>query len=147
LIQLKTFDLSFRTAYAQAKELALAQKEVPLLTAGSVQVEKRAGSQFVYRYRYDAAGKRITEYLGPQSDVKTTAEVERARQEIRDQEALASYSQSLRKIGFYSADNSAVVTVAALFNAGIFGKGAVLVGTHAFGIILNELGVSASHSR
>jgi hypothetical protein len=144
LIHLKTFDLSFRTAYAQAKELALAQKEVPLLTAGSVQVEKRAGSQFVYRYRYDAAGKRITEYLGPQSDVKTTAEVERARQEIRDQEALASYSQSLRKIGFYSADNSAVVTVAALFNAGIFGKGAVLVGTHAFGIILNELGVSAS---
>jgi hypothetical protein len=29
------FDLSLRTAYAQGKELALAQREVPLLTAGS----------------------------------------------------------------------------------------------------------------
>ncbi len=144
MIRLKTFDLSLRTTYAQAKELALAQQEVPLLTAGSLQVEKRAGGQFVYRYRYDAAGKRVAEYLGAQSDEKTTAKVEQARQELRDQEALAAYSQSLRKIGFYSADNSTVVTVAALFNAGIFGRGAVLVGTHAFGVILNELGVSAS---
>ena len=144
MIQLKTFDLSLRTSYAQAKELALTQREVPLLTAGSLQVEKRAAGQFVYRYRYDATGKRIAEYIGPQADERTTAKVERARQEIRDQEGLASYSQSLRKIGFYSADNSTIVTVASLFNAGIFGKGAVLVGTHAFGAILNELGVCAS---
>ncbi len=144
MTRLKTFDLSLRTSYAQAKELALTQRQVPLLTAGSVQVEKRAAGQFVYRYRYDATGKRVTEYIGPQSDERTFARVERARQEIRDQETLASYSQSLRKIGFYSADNSTVVTVASLFNAGIFGKGAVLVGTHAFGAILNELGVYAS---
>lgn len=75
---------------------------------------------------------------------RTRARVERAREEMRDQETLAAYSQNLRKIGFYSADNSTVVSVAALFNAGIFGKGAVLVGTHAFGVLLNELGVSAS---
>jgi len=31
-----------------------------------------------------------------------------------------------------------------LFNAGVFGGGGVLVGTHAFGAILNELSVSAS---
>jgi hypothetical protein len=144
LIRLKTFDLSFRTAYAQAKELALLQPEVSLLTAGSVQVEKRARGLFVYRYRYDATGKRIAEYLGPQSNKETTAKIEQVRQEIRDQETLAEYSRTLRKIGYYSADNSTVITVASLFNAGIFGKGAVLVGTHAFGIVLNELGVSAS---
>jgi hypothetical protein len=143
MIRFRSFDLSLRTTYAQAKELALAQEQVPLLTAGSIQAEQRAGGQFVYRYRYDAVGKRIVEYLGPRGDEKTTAKVERARQEIQDQEALASYSQSLRKIGFYSADNSTVVTVASLFNAGVFGKGAVLIGTHAFGILLNELGVSA----
>jgi hypothetical protein len=144
LITLKTFDLSFRTAYAQAKELALAQREVPLLTAGSLQVEKRGGGRFVYRYRYDATGKRVAEYLGPQSADTTMTKVERARQEIEDQQALASYSQNLRKIGFYSADNSTVLTVASLFNVGIFGKGGVLIGTHAFGVILNDLGVAAS---
>jgi hypothetical protein len=132
LIRFKTFDLSLRTTYAQAKELALAQGEVSLLTAGSIQVERRA------------AGKRVAEYLGPHSDATTKSKIERARQEIRDQETLASYSQSLRKIGFYSADNSTVVTIASLFNAGVFGKGAVLIGTHAFGILLNELGIFAA---
>ena len=37
-----------------------------------------------------------------------------------------------------------MATVAALFNAGVFGGGGVLVGTHAYGVILNELGVSAA---
>jgi hypothetical protein len=144
LFKIKLFDISLHTAYAQAKEVALAQKTVPLLTAGSIQTEERAGSKFVYRYRYDANGKRIAEYLGPLSDPATSEKVERATQEIKDQSAIAEYSQKLRRIGFYSADNSTVVTVASLFNAGVFQGDGVLIGTHAFGAILNELGVSAS---
>lgn len=143
LIRLNLFDLSLRTAYAQAKEIALAQQTVPLVTAGSVRIEQRAGSEFAYRYRYEATGKRITEYLGAVSDKATTAKLDQARAEISEQETIAQYSRQLRKIGFYSADNSTLVTVASLFNAGIFGGGGVLVGTHAFGAILNELGVSA----
>jgi hypothetical protein len=57
-VKLKRFDLSFRTAYAQAKEGALAQREVPLLTPGTLQTEKRGNSRFVYRYRYDCRGAR-----------------------------------------------------------------------------------------
>ena len=143
-MKLKYFDVSLHTVYAQAKESALAQKSVPLLTAGSLQTEDRAGGKFVYRYRYDPLGKRITEYLGAQDDPGTTAKLEQARQEIAEQAAIAEYSRQLRKVGFYGADNSAVVTVAALFNAGVFGGGGVLIGTHAFGAILNELGVSAA---
>ncbi len=55
---------------------------------------------------------------------------------------IADYCRKLRRISFYSADNSTLVTVASLFNAGVFGGGGVLVGTHAYGVILNELGVS-----
>ena len=143
-MKLKFFDLSFRTAYAQAKELALAQRQIPLLTAGTLQTEKRAGKRFVYRYRYDASGKRVTEYLGPEDDAGTATKVERANAEIREAAILAGYSRDLRKVGFHSTDNSALVTVAALFNAGIFGNGGILVGTHAFGAILNELGVAAT---
>jgi len=116
---------------------------VPLQTAGSLQTEERAGGNFVYRYRYDLRGKRVNEYLGADADPGTTIKVEQARQEMAEQAALAEYSRQLRKVGFYGADNSTVVTVAALFNAGVFGGGGVLVGTHAFGAILNELGVSA----
>jgi YD repeat-containing protein len=143
-IKIKKLDVSLRTVYAQAKELAHAQKAVPVLTAGSLQTEERAGGRFVYRYRYDAAGKRITEYVGATADAGTAEKVEQAKAEIRDHAAIAEYSQQLRRIGFYSADNSTVVTVASLFNAGVFGGGGVLVGTHAFGAILNELGVAAS---
>ena len=117
---------------------------VPLLTAGSLQTEKRARGQFVYRYRYDAAGKRTAEYLGALSDPATTAKAEQATQEINDHGAIAEYSRQLRRIGFYGADNSTVATVAVLFNAGVFGGGGVLVDTHAYGVILNELGVSAA---
>jgi hypothetical protein len=143
-LKLKFFDLSFRTAYAQAKELALAQRHVPLVTAGTLQTERRGGKRFVYRYRYDASGKRVTEYLGPEGDAGTAAKVERANIEIGEAAILAGYSRDLRKVGFHSTENSALVTVAGLFNAGIFGNGGVLVGTHAFGAILNELGVAAT---
>ena len=141
-LNIKFFDLSFRTAYAQAKELALAQRQVALVTAGTLQTEKRSGKRFVYRYRYDGSGKRITEYLGAEGDGSTSAKMERARDEIREAAILAGYSRDLRKVGFHSTENSALVTVAALFNAGLFGKGGILVGTHAFGAILNELGVA-----
>jgi hypothetical protein len=144
LINLKTFDVSFRTAYAQAKELARAQDAVPLRTAGSVQIEQRGGGEFAYRYRYDVRGKRVTEYLGALSDRETAERLRRAKAAIEEQEMLARYSRDLRRVGFYGADNSTVVTVATLFNAGVFGGGGVLVGTHAFGVILNELGVSAA---
>jgi hypothetical protein len=144
LLKIKKFDVSLRTVYAQAKELATAQKAVPLLTAGSLQTEQRAGGKFVYRYRYNAAGKRLAEYLGPEADATTAEKVERAKEEIGDQAAITEYSQKLRRIGFHSADNSTLVTLASLFNAGVFSGGGVLVGTHAFGTILNELGVTAA---
>ena len=144
MIKLKVFDISFRTAYAQAKELARTQLRVPLQTAGTIQVERRGGHEFAYRYRYDIRGKRITEYLGAMSEAETSEKVAQAQAEINEQETFARYSRDLRKVGFYSADNSTVVTVATLFNAGVFGGGGVLVGTHAFGVILNELGVSAA---
>lgn len=144
MLRLRTLDVSFRTAYAQAKELALAQARVPLLTAGSLHVEPRRGGRYVYRYRYGATGKRVVEYLGPEGAHETVARVEQARVEIAEHAALAAYALDLRRLGLYSADNATTATVASLFNAGIFGHGAVLVGTHAFGVLLNELGVLLS---
>lgn len=143
-MRLRLFDVSFRTAYAQAKELALSQREIALLTPGSIQTEQRGDARFVYRYRYDAGGKRVTEYLGPEAAAQTTGRLEEAAAEIRDAELIAGYSRDLRKIGYHGTDNSTLVTVAAIFNAGIFGGGGLLIGTHAFGAILNELGIASA---
>ena len=141
-LRLKRFDLSFRTAYAQAKELALSQQEVPMLTPGTVHVEARGNSKFAYRYRYDAAGKRVAAYLGPEGAEETAARIAWIQEEMEGAKALSDYSKDLRKVGFYGADNSTIVTVARLFNAGIFGGGAALVGSHAFGALTNDLGVA-----
>ena len=143
-LTLKRFDLSFRTAYAQAKEAALAQSNVPLLSPGSIQIENRRGSKFAYRYRYDASGKRVAEYLGPEGAAETSGNIAGAKEEIRAGSIFVQYSRDLRRVGFYGADNSTLVTVAQLFNAGVFRGGAVLVGSHAFGVLLNELGYSTS---
>jgi hypothetical protein len=141
-LKLAFFDVSFRTAYAQAKELALAQQSIPLLTAGTLQTESRADKRFVYRYRYDASGKRVTEYLGPEDNPETSTKKTHAEAEIRDAALISEYSRNLRRVGFHGTDNSTMLTVAVLFNAGVFGTGGTLVGTHAFGAILNELGLS-----
>jgi len=142
VLKLDFFDISFRTAYAEAKDLALAQSSVPLLTPGTLQTEIRGGNRFVYRYRYDAAGKRITEYLGADQDPETRIKLAHAEGEIRDAATISDYSKKLRKLGFHGTGNSALITIATLFNAGLFGNGALLVGTHAFGAILNEIGVA-----
>jgi hypothetical protein len=54
---------------------------------------------------------------------------------------LATDVQVLRKARFAAADNSSALTLATLFNAGIFSHGGVLVGSQAFGALLNSLGV------
>lgn len=144
MLTLKLLDVSFRTAYAQAKELAFTQRAVPLVTAGSIHVEPRRGRRYVYRYRYGATGKRVVEYLGPEGAEETVRLVESASAEIADAARLAGYARDLRRLGLYAADNSTVATTATLWNAGIFGHGGVLVGTHAFGALLNELGALAA---
>ncbi len=139
--QFKVFDVPLRTSYFQAKELAMAQQQVPLTTPGSLQIEQRGDGHFVYRYRYEISGRRTTEYLGREDDEATVAKVAAANDEIRDAHLLADCSRDLRRVGYYSVGNSTLVTLASIFNAGIFEGGGVLVGTHAFGAILNELGV------
>lgn len=57
-------------------------RTVPLLTAGSIQTETRSGGRFVYRYRYDAGGKRVTEYLGAAPDPATLAKSDQLKQEM-----------------------------------------------------------------
>jgi hypothetical protein len=67
--------------------------------------------------------------------VPPTRKPGKARAEIAEFAAIADYSRTLRRIGYHSADNSTVLTVAALFNAGVFAGGGVSIGTHAFGEI------------
>jgi hypothetical protein len=56
---------------------------------------------------------------------------------------LISRIRDLGKLGFQLADNKTYATVGVLYNYGLFEAGAVLVGSHAYAVILNSLGIKA----
>lgn len=132
IFRLERFDLSDRTAFAQATELAMAQERIPLGPPGSLVAEVRDGRTYHYAWRYGHDGRRQKHYIGLDGSV--------AEQELEDMRRCASNAKKLRKLGFAAADNSTAMTLAVLANAGVFNGGAVLVGTHAFAALLNQLG-------
>jgi hypothetical protein len=105
-----------------------------------VALEKK-GHAYLYWRAYDALGKRVDRYIGPKEAPETARTLAEVEGRIAEARYFADTSLALRKQGYAAADNSTALTLAALFNAGVFREGALLVGTHAFGAILNALGV------
>src|SRR5262245_27511347 len=134
---LKLFDQNDQASFAQAVEIALAQSHVELRTPGTlVQEPRRGGRPFLYWHRYTPDGKLEKQYVGPLGGEGETT----ATQQMQELILLRDTSKKLRKLGFASVDNSTALTMAVLCNAGVFDRGAILVGTHAYGALLNSLG-------
>jgi hypothetical protein len=140
-ISFAEFDAPFKVFFSDLAERAVAQSEILQTTPGTIVTLVKKGRPYLYWRVYDAVGRRVDRYLGAQDGPDTEAKLSALRESISEAKSLADGSRTLRKHGYCAADNSAAVTLAALFNAGVFGHGAMLVGTHAFGAILNSLGV------
>jgi hypothetical protein len=135
---LKWFDHNDQASFAQAVEIALTQQQVELGSPGTlVQEPRRGGKPFVYWHRYTPDGKLAKRYIGSLGG----AEEETARHQQQELPLLRETSKKLRKLGFAAVDNSTALTLAVLYNAGVFHRGPILVGTHAYGALLNDLGV------
>jgi hypothetical protein len=132
---------ALQTLFASSAEQAFGQQVIPTHSPGSVTYKTIKGESYAYWRVYQADGKRTEEYLGKRGDPAMETILEERQAAGQEMSALAKDAQLLRKAGFAAADNSAAVTVAAMFNAGIFTHGGVLVGAHAFGALLNHLGV------
>jgi hypothetical protein len=132
---------ALQTLYSSVSERASAQSNIPLHSPGSVAQKTVAGKTYLYWRVYLASGKHRETSLGRAGEPRTEAALEAKRLESAEMRALATDVQVLRKAGFAAADNSSALTLATLFNAGIFSHGGVLVGSHAFGALLNSLGV------
>lgn len=137
IFTLKLFDHNDQASFAQAVEIALSQSHVALHTPGTlIQEPRRGGRPFVYWHRYTPDGKLEKQYVGPVDGEGEAA----ATQHIQELLLLRDTSKKLRKLGFATVDNSTALTLAVLYNARVFDHGAVLVGTHAYGALLNSLG-------
>jgi hypothetical protein len=132
--------------YSDIENHALGQREVFVGTAGSV-IERTNASGFrLYAHQfYDGEGKKRERYLGGpigNADADALAQATRAR--IAELKALVPSLRLLGREGFSLVDPKTYATIASLHNHGVFAAGALLVGSHAYGVLLNRLGARAA---
>jgi hypothetical protein len=134
----KAFSLLFAELEAAAGE----QPEAFLGTPGNLtERTNESGTRFwVHRYS-NAVGRRQEVYLGRVDDHSVSARLDTLRKRIEEANATIASVRVLARAGFATVDRKTHATLAALHNHGVFRAGAVLVGAHAFGALVNALGV------
>jgi hypothetical protein len=101
------------------------------------------GTRF-WAHRYsDAAGRRREVYLGKADDSAVVARVTDLRERIDAANSAIASVRLLARAGFATVDRKAYATLASLHNHGVFQAGALLIGSYAYGALLNALGVRA----
>jgi len=136
--------LLLQTAFSELKRQAGEQPFLLVGTPGSVGTREVAGRQFLYRQFYDAEGKKAAQYLGSAEDAAVAARASAVREQVLLTNALVKDARLLTERGYVRTGSRVVAIAAALANRALFRAGAVLVGSHAYGALLNELGVRAA---
>lgn len=132
--------------YADLESYALEQREVFVGTAGSVIERKNAsGFRFYAHQFYDSESHKRERYLaGPVGDPKAEAAAAELRARIKELKEIVPSLRLLGREGFSLADARTYATLASLHNHGVFAAGGMLIGSHAYGVLLNRLGVRAA---
>jgi len=136
--------LSLQTAYSDLKRQAVEQPFVLVGTPGSVDVRDVNGRSFFYRQYYDPQGKKVADYLGSVEDDAGKARSAAVREQIDVANGLLEVARVLGRSGYMRADARTDAVLAALANGGVFRAGGLLIGSHSYGAMLNDLGVRAA---
>ena len=128
--------------FSELERSASEQSEVLLGTPGTLTERTNdTGTRFwVHRYS-DALNRRQEIYLGKVDDPEIERRVSTMREMIATANATIARVRLLARAGFATIDRKAYFTLASLHNRGLFRAGALLVGSHAYGALLNGLGV------
>ena len=131
--------------FSELASTAARQSEVFLGSPGSLaERTNETGTRYwVHRYS-DAAGRRREAYLGKSDDPAVIARVAELRERIAAADSAIASVRILARAGFATVDRKAYSTLASLHNHGLFRAGALLIGSHAYGGLLNALGVRAA---
>ena len=109
--------------------------------AGSIGKRKNQNGVEYYVHRfYDGSGTQQEAYLG------VTGEFDPGplQAQIDEVKALVPELRLLVREGFQAVDPKTYATLASLHRHGVFAAGATLVGSHAFGVLINQLGIRAA---
>lgn len=141
-----THETGLQVVFSEIERYTLSQEEVFVGTPGSLTRRKKSDSYFFYsRQYYDGSGKKREDYVaGPVGDVAADEKAANLKARIAEAAGAVSSIRLLGRNGYTLGDAKAQATLAVLHNLGLFSAGAVLVGSHAFGALLNKLGVRAA---
>jgi hypothetical protein len=134
------------TLFSGLETFAISQPEVFVGTAGTILKRRNASKFEFYAHQYyDALGTKRERYLGgPVGTGDADAAAAALKVRIDEVKRVAPSIRLLGREGFQLADARTFATLATLHNHGLFAAGALLVGSHAYGAILNRLGIRAS---
>ena len=139
---LRRHDAASQTKYQELKQLARAQARVLAGTPGTLKQRTQSGKKYWVREYIRVDGSKVDEYLGAENSFDN-ARLEALRAEIDLARGLAAGSAKLRLFGFQRIERKPAAVLEVLFNRGLSEAGLTLVGSHAYGALLNELGVLA----
>lgn len=134
--KLKKFPQEDTLILAAAIEQAGTQRIIDLLPPGHIAKDSRERGGLYAAWIRSREGKLFKEHLGPVNGEKHLA----AEARLAELKLFQDRAKKLRKLGFASIEHDAALVLAQMHNHGIFAGGGVLVGTRAFGAILNQLG-------
>jgi hypothetical protein len=132
--------------HGDLENLARGSTTVFVGTAGSLLERQNAGGfRFYARQYYDGDGRKREQYVsGPVGDAAADATAEALRGRIDEVKSATVSLRLLGREGYALADAKTYATLAALHNHSVFRAGGVLIGSHAFGVLLNQLGVRSA---
>jgi hypothetical protein len=130
--------------FAELESAAAEQRAAFLGTPGAITERTNDnGTRFMVHRYSDAAGRRHEDYIGTVDDAEALAKVGDLRTRIEAANATLGRIRILARAGFATVDRKTYSTLASLHNHGLFRAGALLIGSHAYGVLLNILGVKA----
>ncbi|GAA4025658.1 GSU2403 family nucleotidyltransferase fold protein [Actimicrobium antarcticum] len=139
-----THPATIQTEFENVRQSAQTQGTLHIGTPGTIEKRERGDGVFLYHRYYDANGKPCDKYIGgPTGNHAADIAIVLAQQGIDRTKQDVNSVKMLRKLGFVCMDDKAGATLAALHNFALFEAGLTLIGSHAYGAILNKLGVIA----
>lgn len=138
------FPATIQTEFDNFSQWAKLQEKIHIGSPGGIEERSIGSNTYFYHRYYDANGKLVEKYIGGPSGVMEAQQAyENAKDNIDRANMVVRDVKMFRKLGFSILDDKAGATLAALHNHGLFSAGLTLIGSHAYGAILNNLGVKA----
>src|SRR5271154_4663150 len=128
--------------YADVENHALGMDESIAGTPGSITTRENAnGASFFVRQYYDHEGRKRDQYLASSGGEDSSSIVADWKRRIEEAKRLQDSVRLLVREGYSALTPKHLAAIMPLANHGVFKAGAVLVGTRAFEVIVNRLGV------